>query len=69
MTTWQRSKDKDPAYEAKPTTHASAMHDLEMVLTLTSQGKRTMLYFVSYYMVVADIAGGTDMYTLSFVKT
>lgn len=41
MTTWQRSKDKDAVYKAKPTTHASAMHDLGMVLTLTSKGERS----------------------------
>lgn len=41
MTARQRSKDKGPAYKAKAATHASAMHDLETALTLTSREEKS----------------------------
>lgn len=66
MTTWQKSKDTDPVYKAKPTNRASGMHNLQMLLTLTRRGKRAMLCFALYYST--DIAGGTDAFTLSLVK-
>lgn len=66
VTTWQKSKDTDPVHKAKPTNRASGMHDLQMLLTLTSRGERAMLCFALYYST--DIAGGTDAFTLTLVK-